>query len=190
MAQVWPWVGQPCGKHPEGCMSVIPTEYKLLGLAALIAGLLGYHFIAVHHARQSGLEKGRQEVRDEWTAEKEKQRASVAEKNADSAQKTSVLVQTKTEVVNAIVESKSTNADRGNATVERLRKLAAAHPAACPAVPQSAGASQADYATPVPARLPDDDRRSLVQIGVMANDVRDQLYGCRKLLHDAWMMTN
>lgn len=171
-------------------MNLIPTEYKLLGVAALIAGLIGYHVIAVHHAHQSGLEEGRQEVRGEWDKEREKQRTSVAEKNADSSQKTSVLVQTKTEVVNAIVESKSTNADRGNAAAERLRKLAAAHPAACPAVPQSAGASQADHATPVASRLSDDDRRSLVQIGVMANDVRDQLYGCRKLLHEAWMMTN
>jgi len=171
-------------------MNLIPTQYKLaaygIALAALLSGVSAWHIHGTHKAR----EEGRQEVQAKWDMERANQRASVAEKNADSTQKTSALVQTKAEVVNEIVVSQSANADRGRAAVERLRKLANSKPATCPAVPQSAGASQASDAAPVAARLSDDDRRSLIEIGVKANDVRDQLYGCRKLLHEAWLMTN
>ena len=165
---------------------LIPTPYKLGALAVVIAAALGYHAYGVHVARN----EGRAEVQAKWDQERANQRASVAEKNADSTQKSSEMQKHQAEVVNEIVVSQSTNADRGRAAVERLRKLANSKPAACTAVPQSAGASQADHATTVASRLSDDDRRSLIEIGVRANDVRDQLYGCRKLLHDAWAMTN
>ena len=165
---------------------IIPTPYKLGALAVVIAAALGYHAYGVHVARN----EGRAEVQALWNQERANQRASVAEKNADSTQKTSVLVQSKAEVVNEIVVSQSKNDAAGNAAVERLRKLANSKPSACAPVPQSAGTSQADHATSVASRLSDDDRRSLIEIGVKANDVRDQLYGCRRLLHDAWAMTN
>ena len=169
---------------------MIPISPKLVGYSIALVFLLScvsaWHIHATHAAR----EEGRKEVQEKWNQERANQRASVAEKNADSTQKTSVLVQSKAEVVNEIVVSQSKNADRGNASVERLRKLANSKPAACAPVPQSAGASQADHGTTVASRLSDDDRRSLIEIGVKANDVRDQLYGCRKLLHDAWAMTN
>ena len=189
MGAVWPWLGQAYCKVSQS-MTLIPPQYKLaaygIALAVLVAGVSAWHLHGINLAR----EEGRKEVQAKWDKERANQRASVAEKNADSTQKTSVLVQSKAEVVNEIVVSQSKNADRGNASVERLRKLANSKPAACAPVPQSAGASQADHATSVAARLSDDDRRSLIEIGVRANDVRDQLYGCRKLLHDAWAMTN
>lgn len=113
-------------------MSVIPTEYKLLGLAALIAGLLGYHFIAVHHARQSGLEKGRQEVRDEWGKERAKQSQDLLEHNAAvrEEEKRRIIAQ---EQIDRDNQTRVSNSDKRiadlNSQLDRLRKYATtAHP--------------------------------------------------------------
>lgn len=167
-------------------MNLIPIPIQIGALALAVAAAVGYHFWSNSQAYDAGAKS----VQDKWNEATSKQTVDVAVKNADSAQKSGQLQQTKAEVVNEIFVSQSTNADRGRASIERLRNLAVAKPAACTAVPQSAGASQADHAAPVAARLSDDDRRSLIEIGVKANDVRDQLYGCRKLLHEAWLMTN
>lgn len=107
-------------------MSVIPTEYKLLGLAALIAGLLGYHFIAVHHARQSGLEKGRQEVRDEWGKERAKQSQDLLERNAAvrEEEKRRTIAQEKIDHDNqARIRKAQADASSAATALERLRNV-------------------------------------------------------------------
>ena len=107
-------------------MSVIPTEYKLLGLAALVAGLLGYHFIAVHHARQSGLEDGRQEVRDEWGKERAKQSQDLLEHNAAvrEEEKRRTIAQEQIDRDNqARIQKAQSDAASASSALERLRNV-------------------------------------------------------------------
>lgn len=168
---------------------------RLYVTLAICALLLGTHVVAWIHGRNHERDAQEQKAKVIELA----QVKAAAAKEADTAHKEAVMRETQTGVVHVLQTQTITLAGAVDASAaaatERLRVLASRSASRC-VVPQSAGATSGSDAgqTTVAAILRDADRSDLVAVGAAADRALGEqvamLGACRKLLREAWRMTN